>query len=63
MGYRDSEFKEMLQAFNISSSLTAQEHVPENKVSILLHAWIELTGKATPNWSHSVSFAIMRHVV
>jgi 6-phosphofructokinase 1 len=31
MSYRDSEFREMLQAFQISSSLTAHDHVPENK--------------------------------
>lgn len=34
MSKRDSEFKEMLQAFEISSSLNAKEHVPENKVSL-----------------------------
>ena len=32
---RDSEFKEMLQAFEISSSLNVKDHVPENKVSLL----------------------------
>lgn len=31
MGFRDSEFKEMLQAFNISSSLSASDHVPEGQ--------------------------------
>lgn len=30
---RDSEFKEMLQAFEISSSLNAKDHVAEDKVS------------------------------
>ena len=33
MSMRDSEFKEMLQAFEISSSLNVRDHVPENKVS------------------------------
>ncbi|ORY30350.1 6-phosphofructokinase [Naematelia encephala] len=31
MSYRDSEFREMLQAFQISSSLAASNHVPDNK--------------------------------
>jgi 6-phosphofructokinase 1 len=31
MSYRDSEFKEMLQAFNISSSLAVASHVPDNQ--------------------------------
>jgi 6-phosphofructokinase 1 len=31
MSFRDSEFKEMLQAFNISSSLSSSNHVPDNK--------------------------------
>ena len=33
MSYRDSEFREMLQAFEISSSLALNQHLPENKVS------------------------------
>ncbi|CAD6571762.1 MAG: 6-phosphofructokinase, alpha subunit [Tremellales sp. Tagirdzhanova-0007] len=31
MSYRDSEFREMLQAFEISSSLALNQHLPENK--------------------------------
>ncbi|KAL7420027.1 6-phosphofructokinase, alpha subunit [Cryptotrichosporon argae] len=31
MGFRDSEFKEMLQAFEISSSLSANSRLPEDK--------------------------------
>ncbi|NXD32191.1 PFKA phosphofructokinase, partial [Spelaeornis formosus] len=31
MSYRDSEFQEMLQAFQISSSLSPDAHVPESK--------------------------------
>lgn len=31
MSYRDSEFQESLQAFQISSSLATKDHVPENK--------------------------------
>ena len=34
---RDSEFKEMLQAFEISSSLNAKDHVAEDKVSFPYH--------------------------
>ena len=34
MSMRDSEFKEMLQAFEISSSLNVKDHVPVNKVSL-----------------------------
>ena len=36
MSMRDSEFKEMLQAFEISSSLNVKDHVPEDKVRIRL---------------------------
>ncbi len=32
MSYRDSEFREMLQAFKISSSLDVKDHVPEKQV-------------------------------
>lgn len=31
MSYRDSEFRELVQAFEISSSLSAADHVPESK--------------------------------
>ncbi|KAK8847443.1 6-phosphofructokinase [Kwoniella newhampshirensis] len=31
MSFRDSEFQEMLQAFNISSSLAISQHVPKDK--------------------------------
>lgn len=37
MSYRDSEFQESLQAFQISSSLAIKDHVPENKVSLSIH--------------------------
>jgi hypothetical protein len=39
MSYRDSEFKEMLQAFRISSSLDIKDHVPEKQVSQMGQCW------------------------
>lgn len=61
MSYRDSEFKEMLQAFRISSSLDIKDHVPEKQVSSMGQCWERGYKLTEYSVSGSVSYSELNH--